>query len=80
MPQIGKSTNGVRETSKPGGTRFIWLFPIGLFTRFNCGLVTTRNISIVQVPQIEESTNGVWETSKLGGIGLISLFAIGVFI
>jgi hypothetical protein len=30
--QIGESTNGVRETSKLGGTALIWLFPIGVFT------------------------------------------------
>jgi len=32
VPQIGKSTNGVQETWKLGGIRFIWLFPIGVFT------------------------------------------------
>jgi hypothetical protein len=32
MPQIGEFGNGVWETSKLGGTIFIWLFPIGVFT------------------------------------------------
>jgi len=40
---------------------------LGVFTLFNCGLVTTQDISIMGVPQIGESTNGVQETSKLGG-------------
>ncbi len=30
--QFDESTNGVRETSKLGGTPFMWLFPIGVFT------------------------------------------------
>jgi hypothetical protein len=77
--QIGESTNRVRETSKFGGTKFFWLFPIGVFTRFNCELVTPQNISIARVRQIGESTNGVWETSKLGGTIFIFLFPIGVF-
>jgi len=71
LPQFDESTNGVRETSKLGGTRLIWLFPIGVFTLFNCGLVTTQDISIVELPQFDESTNGVRETSKLGGTPLI---------
>jgi hypothetical protein len=64
VPQTGKSTNGVRETSKFGGTKLILLFPIWVFTLFNFGLVTTQNILIVRVPQIGESINGVQETSK----------------
>jgi len=40
---------------------------LGVFTLFNCGLVTTQDISIMGVPQIGESANGVRETSKLGG-------------
>jgi hypothetical protein len=59
LPQIGKFASGIWETSKLGGTRFIWLFPVGVFTSFNCGLVTTQDISIVQLPQIRESTYGV---------------------
>jgi hypothetical protein len=55
------------------------LFPIGVFTLFNCGLVTTQDISIAKVPQIGEFANGVWETSKLVGIGFIKVFPIGVF-
>jgi hypothetical protein len=79
VPQIGEFANGVWKTSKHGGTRFISLFSIGVFTSFNCGLVTTQDISIVRVPQIEKSTYGIWKTSKLGGTGLFSLFPIGVF-
>jgi hypothetical protein len=78
VQQIGESTNGVRETSKLSGPRFIWLFPFWVFTLFNCALVATQDNSIGLVPQIEESTNGVWETSKLGGTALILLFPIGV--
>jgi len=44
MPQIGESSNGVWEASKLGGIGFICLFRIGVFTLFNCGLVTTENI------------------------------------
>jgi hypothetical protein len=77
--QIGKSANGVWETSKLGGTGLIPLFQIGVFTLFNCELVTTQDISIAEVPQIGESANGVRETSKLGGTGLILLFRVGVF-
>jgi len=76
---IEESTNRVRETSKLGGTTFIWLLAIGVFTLFNCELVTTQDISIAGVQQIGESTNGVRETSKLGGTGLMWLFPIGVF-
>jgi hypothetical protein len=47
---------------------------LGCFASFNCGLVTTQNISIVRMPQIGESTNGVSETSNLGRPSLISLF------
>jgi hypothetical protein len=55
------------------------MFPIGVFTSFNCELVTTQNIFIVGVQQIDESIDGVRETSKLGEIPLISYFPIGVF-
>jgi hypothetical protein len=79
VQEIRESTNGVRETSKLGGTRLILLFPIAVFTLFNCGVVTSQDISIVGVPQIRESTSGVRETSKLGGTRLILLFPIGVF-
>jgi len=71
MLQIGEFASGVCETSKLGGIGFIWLFPIGVFTIFNCGLVTTQDTSIVRVPQIGEFANGVWETSKLGGTRFI---------
>jgi hypothetical protein len=47
VPQIGEIASGIWETSKLGGTRLISLFPIGVFTLFNCGLVTTQDISIV---------------------------------
>jgi Leucine-rich repeat (LRR) protein len=40
---------GVPGTSKLGG----WLILVGVFTRFNCALVTTQDISIDWVPQIE---------------------------
>jgi hypothetical protein len=74
VPQIGESANGDWETSKLGGTRLVFLFQIGVFTSFNCGLVTTQDISIIWVPQIGESANGVRETSKLGGTRFIFLF------
>jgi hypothetical protein len=79
LPCVRESTNGVWETSKLHGTVTILLFPVGMFTWFNYGLVETQGISIVQVPQIGESTSDVRQTSKLGEIKLISLFAIGVF-
>jgi hypothetical protein len=79
VPQIGKFANGVWGTSKLSGTRFIWLFPLGVFTLFNCALVTTQDISIVRVPQIGKFASGIWETSKLGGIGFIWLFPLEVF-
>jgi hypothetical protein len=47
------------------------MFRVGVFTLFNCGLVTTQDILITRVPQIGEFVDGVWEISKLGGIGLI---------
>jgi hypothetical protein len=71
VPQIGESTNGVRKTSKFGGIRFISLFPIEVFTLFNCGLVTIEDISIAGVPQIGKFASGIWETSKFGGTRLI---------
>jgi hypothetical protein len=67
MPQIGKSAHGVRETSKFGGTRLISLFLVGVFTWFNCGLVTTQNFSIMAMPQIWKCAHGVRKTSKLAG-------------
>jgi hypothetical protein len=67
VPQIEKSASGVRETSKLGGTGLILLFRIGVFTLFNCELVTTQHISIGGVPQIGKSASGIRETSKLGG-------------
>jgi hypothetical protein len=79
VPQIGEFANGVRETSKLGEIGLIFLFQIGVFTSFNCGLVTTQNISIIWVPQIGKCANGVQETSKRGGTRLIFLFQIGVF-
>jgi hypothetical protein len=79
VPQIGEFANGVRESSKLGETRLIWLFRIGVFTLFNCGLVTTQNTYIVRVQEIGKFASGVRETSKLGGTGLIFLFRIGVF-
>jgi hypothetical protein len=77
--QIGEFANGVRKTSKLGGTELIQLFRVGVFTLFNCELVTTQDISIEIVQQIGESTNGVREISKLGGTALISLFPGGMF-
>jgi hypothetical protein len=74
VSQIGKSNSGVRKTSKLGGTGFIRLLQVGLFTLFNCGLVTTQDISIATVLQIGKSISGVWETSKLGGTRLLRLF------
>jgi hypothetical protein len=47
------------------------MFQVGVFTLFNCGLVTTQDISIVGVPQIGEFASGVRKTSKLGGTELI---------
>jgi hypothetical protein len=67
VPQIRESTNGVWETSKLGESADSSMFPIGVFTLFNCALVTTQDILIVGVPRIGEFTNGVRETSKLGG-------------
>jgi len=71
VPEIGEFASGVQKTSKLGGTGLIFLFRIGVFTLFNCGLVTTQDISFARVFQIGESTNDVRETSKLGGTGLI---------
>jgi hypothetical protein len=62
VAQMGKSTNGIRETSKLGGTELFPLFQVGVFTSFNCGLVTTPKIYIAGVPQIGEFANGVQET------------------
>jgi hypothetical protein len=39
VPQIGEFANVVREISKLDGTGFIWLFRVGVFTSFKCGLV-----------------------------------------
>ncbi len=39
MPRIGEFVNVIRETSKLGGTGFIWLFGVGVFTSLKCGLV-----------------------------------------
>jgi hypothetical protein len=71
VQEIGEFTNGVRETSKLGETKLIWLFRIGVFTLFNCGVVKPANIEIEGVPQIGEFANGVRETSKLGETRLI---------
>jgi len=68
-----KSTSGIRETLKLDGIGLIQLFRIGVFTLFNCGFVTTQDISIAAMPQIGEFANGVQETSMLDGIGLIQL-------
>jgi len=70
VPEIGEFVNGVWETLKLGGIGHIWLFPIGVFPLL-IALVTTLDISIVEVPTIGESTSGVRETSKLGGTGFI---------
>jgi hypothetical protein len=40
VPQIREFASGVWEISKFGGTGFIWLFRVEVFTLFNCGLVT----------------------------------------
>jgi hypothetical protein len=50
-----------------------------VFTRFNCELVATQNISIVALPQIGEIARGAWEPSKLGGTKPTWLFPIEVF-
>jgi hypothetical protein len=42
VPQIGEFSNVVQETSKLGGTGFIWLFQVWVFTSFKCGLVDYR--------------------------------------
>jgi hypothetical protein len=79
VQEIGEFANAVWETSKLSETGLIWLFQIGVFTRFNCALVTTQDIYIVGVQEIGEFTNGVRETSKFGGTELIFLFQIRVF-
>ncbi len=79
MQKIRKFASGVRETSKLGGTGLILMFRIGVFTLFNCGLVTTQDIYIVGVQESGEFANGVRETSKLGGTEFRGLFRIGVF-
>jgi hypothetical protein len=79
VPQIGEFASGVQEISKLGETGFISLFRIGVFTSFNCALVTTQDIYIVGVQEIGEFASGVWETSKLSETGLIWLFRIKVF-
>jgi hypothetical protein len=71
VSQIGKFANGVWETSKLGGIGFISLFQVGVFIGFNCGFVTTQDISIAGVPQIGKFANGIRETSKLGGTRFI---------
>jgi len=55
------------------------MFQVGVFTYFNCGLVTTQDISIAILAKIGEFASGVRKTSKLGGIGLTLLFPVGVF-
>ncbi len=55
------------------------MFRVEVLTLFNCELVTTQDISIVEVLQIGESATQVRETSKLGGTGFISMFRVGVF-
>jgi hypothetical protein len=62
MPQIGEFASGVLETSKLGGIGFISLFRVGVFTLFNCGLVTPQDISIVGVPQIGKFASEIRET------------------
>jgi hypothetical protein len=59
MSQFGEFASGIWETSKLGGTRLILLFAIGVFTLFNCGLVTTQDILIVQVSQFGKIVSGV---------------------
>ncbi len=71
MPQIGEFANGVRKTSKLGASTFIWLFWVGVFIWFNCGLVTPQDISIIGMPQIGKFANGVRETSNVGGTRFI---------
>jgi hypothetical protein len=44
VPEIGEFANGVQKTSKLGGIGLIFLFQVGVFIRFNCGLVTTQDI------------------------------------
>ncbi len=39
MLEIEKIANVVRGSSKLGGIGFIWLFQVGVFTSFKCGLV-----------------------------------------
>ncbi len=55
------------------------MLQVGVFTLFNCGLVTTQDILFAGVLQIGESPPKAGETSKLGGTLLISLFPVGVF-
>ncbi len=78
MP-LEKVVSEAWETSKLGGIRLVWLFWVGVFIWFNCGLITIQKISIVGVPQIGKFISEVWETLKLGGIGLIWLFQVGAF-
>ncbi len=79
MSQIGEFVSGDREIWRMVELDLYGFFVVWVFTWFNCELVTTQNISIIQLPQIGKSTNGVQETWKLGGIGFIWLFPIGVF-
>jgi hypothetical protein len=44
VQKIEEFASGVRETSKLGGIELIWLFPVGVFTLFNYGLVKPTNI------------------------------------
>jgi hypothetical protein len=73
MPQIGEFANVIHETSMFGVTPFISFLAVGVFTLFNCGLITTQDISIILMPQIGNSPTRIRETSKFGAIGPIHM-------
>jgi hypothetical protein len=65
--QLEEFANGIREILKLGATGLVSLLQVGVFTLFNCGFLTTQDVSIISVPQIGKSPSGGRETSKLGG-------------
>jgi hypothetical protein len=55
MPQIGELANGIREASKLGGTRFMWLFPIGVLLDSIIHLSQLETFQLLECHKLEKS-------------------------
>jgi hypothetical protein len=72
MPQIKKSPNGFRETTKVGDTTFIWLFSGGVLLDLIVQLLEFKTFELFKCHKLE---NLLMEFGKLQRLATLDLFS-----